>query len=233
MTSAATRLPLLLGALAAISFLWGLSYCFIDFQTAIGWINRARDSAAEHPWFLAGIVVSLQALSMLLSLPTKAMVNIAAGALLGLWAGTGLTLLGVIAGTSGLFWAVRRYGRNGLPFKVPATVENLEERLARRPVLSTAALRMMVLLPYGPITIACALTPISYRHFAIGSIIGDLPVVFLYSIAGARLMTLSSATDAIPTSTIIILMSAGALLLSSILIPPRSGLRSAQSESEP
>ena len=75
-------------------------------------------------------------------------------------------------------------------------------------------------LPYGPITIACALVGIRFRQFAIGSLLGDLPVAALYAFAGSRLMLLASTDEAISPVTIAALVAAGVAALVAALSWP-------------
>ncbi len=50
-------------------------------------------------------------------------------------------------------------------------------------------------------------------NFILGSFIGDIPIVLLYSLAGGRLATLNSASEAISPLAIVILAATGILLI--------------------
>ncbi len=76
-----------------------------------------------------------------------------------------------------------------------------------------AGLRLLITLPYGPVTLAASLTQIRYRDFLIGSFMGDLPVVVLYSFAGQHLATLTRTSEAVSPWTVVILAAAGITVL--------------------
>ena len=152
-------------------------------------------------------------IGMAFSMPTKALLTIMAGALLGPVVGFFTTFTGVLIGTTGLFFATRNVFRHSARKRFGHRAQKLEERLNRRPILAIAGLRLLVNLPYGPITIAAALTDLRYRNFLLGSFIGDIPIVLLYSLAGERLATLNNASEAISPLAIVILAATGILLI--------------------
>ena len=162
---------------------------------------------------IAVAIIATQIMGMALSLPSKAVVTILAGALLGPIWGVIVTFIGVLTGTSVLFFVARKLLRKKAIHKAGRLAAKLDDRLTRRPMLSMAGMRLMITLPYGPITIAAALTGIRYRDFLAGSLIGDFPVVVMYCLAGARLALLTDASQALSASTVIILIVAGAALI--------------------
>ena len=186
--------------------------------------RSAADLAERSPLLVAGALDIAIAISGALSLPTKGLLNVLAGALIGPIAATAVTLAAVLAGTSLLFFAIRRLLRERVSERMGDRARGLERRLAAGPVRAIAGLRLVVILPYGPITMAAALTSIGYRRFLVGSLLGDLPVVALYSLAGERLGGLATASEAISPLTAIALGAAGALLLAGALFGNR-GLR--------
>ncbi len=161
---------------------------------------------------IAGMLVA-HFLSGLTALPTKGVFTLLGGALLGPYIGAATTLLGIGLGTTILFFISRRYLRAWVQSSLQNRFSWVEQRLARRPIRALIGLRLMITLPYGPITLATALTRVRYRDFAIGTIIGDLPIVALYSFAGQRLYSLATVSEAISPTTVVILVCAGAAFL--------------------
>jgi uncharacterized membrane protein YdjX (TVP38/TMEM64 family) len=212
-------------AVITIGFLVGRAVTLADAQR---WIGAARAAAAATPpvWF--ALLFAAHLLTMAFSLPLKALLTVVAGALLGTVAGAAVTVLGVLAGTSALFWAVRRGLGSRWQRAAGEWLRRLDRRVARRPVRAVAALRLAVTLPYGPITIAAALTTIRYRDFLLGSLLGDLPVIALYAAAGRELGRLESLSDVLSPGTLLVLLAAAAAVLASALFGGRErGARAA------
>lgn len=166
-------------------------------------------------------LVAVQALGMALSLPLKAVLTVLAGALVGGVGGSAATMLGVLLGTSALFVAVRRGLRGRFQAAMGERARRLERRLAQRPVRAVIGLRLIVTLPYGPITIASALTSVRYRDFLLGSLLGDLPVVVLYAFAGRELAGLRSLSDVLSPMTLAVLLTVAALVLATAFLGGR------------
>ncbi|MCK9463280.1 MAG: VTT domain-containing protein [Proteobacteria bacterium] len=184
---------------------------------------RALDAtAAAHPLLAFLGVTAAQAAGMAVSLPTKALLALLAGALLGPFAGAAATEVGVLAGTTALFFGCRRALGPDTLSRFGRLASGLQDRLRSRPVLAVAGLRLVVTIPYGPITIACAAAGMDYRRFLLGSLLGDLPVAALYAFAGSRLMSLASADEAISPATVVVLVVAGvAMFAAAVVVPAR------------
>jgi uncharacterized membrane protein YdjX (TVP38/TMEM64 family) len=136
-----------------------------------------------------------------------------AGALLGPLLGTLCTLSGVLLGTSVLFFGARRLFRERFDKRLGIRAKRIQQKLASHPVRAVAGLRLVITLPYGLITLAAALSPIRYRDFILGSLIGDIPVVVLYTLAGERLAQLSSVSEALSPQTMALLIIVGLTLV--------------------
>lgn len=175
--------------------------------------SRAAGLKETAPLLLAAGMLVAHFLSGLTALPTKGVFTLLGGALLGPYVGAATTLLGIGLGTTILFFVSRRYLRAWVQSKLKDTFRWVEEKLAQRPIRALIGLRLMITLPYGPITLATALSRVRYRDFVIGTIIGDLPIVLLYSFAGERLYSLATVSDAVSPTTVAILLSAGAVFL--------------------
>jgi len=208
----------LLALVAACAYV-AVRFTFADLKLAA----RALDAVAgAHPIAVFFGAAAVQAVGMAVSLPTKALLALLAGALLGPLAGAAATEAGVLAGTTALFFGCTRFLGAGTLSRFGALAARLEERLRSRPVLAIAGLRLVITIPYGPITIACATLGIGYRQFALGSLLGDLPVTALYAFAGERLMSLASAGEAISPATAIALAAAGvAMFAAAVAVPMR------------
>ncbi len=206
-------LPLAMITAAVVGTLWFMAYRYLTLEDIKQLADTLSWYAREHRPSVIAVLLGAQMIGMAFSMPTKALLTIMAGALLGPVTGFFTTFSGVLIGTTGLFFATRNLFRHSARERFGHRAQHLEERLRRRPILAIAGLRLLINLPYGPITIAAALTDLRYRNFILGSFIGDIPVVLLYSLAGERLATLTSASEAISPLAIVILSATGILLI--------------------
>jgi uncharacterized membrane protein YdjX (TVP38/TMEM64 family) len=199
-----------------IASLWLISYHYLSFKEVKQCTLHLYGFSEKHTFITATAILIIHILSMILSLPTKALFTIVAGALLGTIKGSAITLAGVISGTSVLFFAMRNFTKEK---KNRWKIKPLADKVNNQPFLTIMGLRLIPTLPYGPITVAAALTQIKYKHFIAGSIAGDLPIVVLYAIAGNRLAALTNASDALSPSTAAIFAAAGILIIAGAIVP--------------
>jgi uncharacterized membrane protein YdjX (TVP38/TMEM64 family) len=187
-------------------------------------VRRLADASSHfaeaYPVAVFAAAALLQALGMTFSLPTKAPLVLLVGALLGTVAGAAATEIGVVSGTTLLFFGCRRLIGDASIARFGKLAARFEKRLRKRPVLAIVGLRLVVTIPYGPITIACAALGVRYRDFLVGSILGDLPVTALYALAGHRIATLLTTGEAISPATAIVLSLAGLALTAAALFGP-------------
>jgi len=173
-------------------------------------ISRATAALAQsHPELVFAGLALMHLIGMAFSLPTKAVLTVLSGALLGAVWGAGATLLGTLAGTTILFVAARHFLRQWVKARLGPKAEEIHQRLVGHPIRTVIGLRLMITLPYGPITLASAVSDMTYPSFLVGSLIGDLPVIVLYAMAGERLFSLAATSDALSPTTIVILLGAG------------------------
>lgn len=219
-----TKLALVI-VLAAIALFWlGVSrYVTLE---EIQRVARSSGELARHNPLLVSLLIALaQCIGMAFSLPTKALLTLLAGALLGAATGSLITLAGVVIGTSGLFFATRHLFRDNVRNKLGHRFDQVEARLGRHPIRALVGLRLFITLPYGPITLASALTGMTYKHFLIGSVIGDVPVIIAYCLAGEQLYRLTSVSEAVSPWTVATLVGVGIFVfLTAVAGKSRKGL---------
>lgn len=211
-----------ISSICIIGIAWWFSFKHLNFTNVQRWSLELQQFTNTHIILTTLGLVAIQALSMLFTLPTKAIFNIVAGALLGFIGGAVVTLCGALIGTTGLFFFFGRLFSKPARHRIPDKLKKFEQKIQQRPLLTVASLRMILALPYGAITIFCAIGKIPYRPFIIGSLLGDIPVVALYSAAGLKLAQLANAKEAVSLQTIVILSIAGASLLAGTLWPNRA-----------
>ncbi len=227
------KLVLGVAAAAALVVVWLLVGRWFTLAEVRSLVERGQEVAGTRPLLVAAALGGAICLSMIVGLPLKALLTLAAGALLGPVVGTAVIMVGAPAGTSVLFLLARTWLREAVQRRLGRRTRWLQRRLTERPIRTVAGLRLSTALPYGPVTLGAALSPISYRDFVVGSVLGDLPVVVLTAAAGERLAALSDPAQALSPATVAVLAAGAVLLLASALMRRRQEAASGQSDDDP
>lgn len=110
---------------------------------------------------------------------------IAAGALLGAWAGAALVVAGAVCGSQILF-LVSRHLAGGRLHRLGDKFVGVQSSVARHGLWYVVALRVIG-VPHFLVTVASASTPMRSRAFLAANAIGFFPVLCLSAIAGSAL----------------------------------------------
>jgi phospholipase D1/2 len=179
----AVRLAIVLGLLVLLGGLWRWTplYDWISPTRLAEWTN------AVAAWPLAPLVVGAGiALGSLLMIPLTLLILQAAfifGPATGfLTAFTGAMVSAVVA-----FLLGRAVGRDGLQRLAPPRLARLCHGLARRGVLTVAAIRFLPVAPFTVVNMVLGAARIKLRHFTIGTAIGLAPGCVALTIFGDRL----------------------------------------------
>ncbi|MFZ3591228.1 TVP38/TMEM64 family protein [Bacillus sp. DJP31] len=109
------------------------------------------------------------------------------GSTLGVWNGVGASLLGIFLGTSLMFW-MTRYGfkdwaKRKLD-KYPKT-EEYEHYFTTRAFMGVLLLRIIPIVPSPLVNIISAISSVRWFTFISASLLGKLPAVTIYTVAGS------------------------------------------------
>ena len=170
-----------------------------------GWQAHAQDRpvAAVAVFFLAYVALTA------LSLPVAAVLTLAAGALFGRWAGTGVASLAATAGATLAFLASRYLFRDWVRSRVGDRLGGLGLGGGRDGAYYLFALRLVPAVPFVLINLGAGLTPMRARTFALASWAGMLPGTFLYANAGAALATVDRPADILSPPVLVALALLG------------------------
>jgi len=167
-------------------------------------------------------VDDLGALAPLLYVPLFVVVNFAvawpilagaAGLLFGTAAGTPLALLGVTAAALTQMAIARRLAGEHRGRLLPQRTRAVETFLAENGTLAIMESRIVPVLPYGVVNYSAGLTNLSYTAMAVGTLIGAVPKVFVYTALGGSLDDLTSPEALVALVLWGVLALVGAVLL--------------------
>lgn len=148
-----------------------------------GWLRR--QVADLGPW--GGFaLLGVQVLQVVVAVLPGEPVELAAGAMYGIWGGLFLCLLGCILGSAGVFLAVRHRGRDA--FERTALGLRLRQyRFLHDEDKLELLVFLLYLIPGTPkdiLVYACALSPLTLRRFLLLSTLARVPSVLTSTWAG-------------------------------------------------
>jgi uncharacterized membrane protein YdjX (TVP38/TMEM64 family) len=180
-TLALVAFPLLLAVLVVptVVFRHEIWRLFVSAERLRQWVS-ARGAAAPL------VFMALQALQVVIFVIPGEVPQIAGGYLFGVWAGTLLSLAGIIAGSALSFFLARQLG---VPFVHAIFAEERvqkAEKLLASP-RSKAVFFLLFIIPGIPKDVLCyvaGLSPMGFPFFLVASLAGRLPGIIGSSIIG-------------------------------------------------
>ncbi len=139
---------------------------------------------------------------------------IAGGALFGLFWGTMWSLLGSTLGAIGAFWLARYFLHRPIEqrFGQHPMLRRLNRAIATYPFSIVLAVRFTPLSPFSLVNFLFGLTPISLKTYALGTLVGLIPLTLTYSWLGVTGQQLLQGGDRWP-----FFLALGMLTLLSVL----------------
>jgi uncharacterized membrane protein YdjX (TVP38/TMEM64 family) len=138
--------------------------------------------------------IATYALVTILLLP-GVILNILAGPLFGPIVGAIFVTAGATIGATFDFVLSRKLGKPFFRDKVTKYIKHLDDYdriLRKRGILAVILLRLVPVLPFTIANIVLAFTGVKYRDFIAGTILGVLPVAFIYAYFGSAVFHLDT-----------------------------------------
>ena len=155
----------------------------------------ARAFVGGHPIAAASGYAVLYVAFAALALPGIWTMSVAGGALFGPWLGVPLVSLSSTAGATVAMIAARYLFRDAAAARFPAFVERVDRGVARDGARWLFAARLTPVIPFFAINLAIGLTRMPARVFALITLLGALPIVVVYVLAGQAFATIEHPGD--------------------------------------
>jgi len=130
------------------------------------------------------VYVLAYAIGTLILLPSTPL-NLAGGALFGLWAGTLWSSIGAIIAALIAFGFARTIGRDWVTSRLAGQWEAIDADIKNSGFFYLFAVRLLPLLPYGFVNLAAGLTSVTWRDYTLatsfGTVLGLLPFIAIGS----------------------------------------------------
>ncbi|MGD1902721.1 MAG: TVP38/TMEM64 family protein [Geitlerinemataceae cyanobacterium] len=159
--------------------------------TAIGMyfladIDADRVEAWLESWGIWAPIAYIAAYTIgtLLLLPSTPL-NLAGGALFGLWGGTLWSSIGAVIAALVSFGFARTVGRQWVASKLAGQWEAIDADIKSSGLFYLFAVRLLPILPYGLVNLAAGLTSVTWRDYTLattfGTVLGLMPFIAIGS----------------------------------------------------
>jgi uncharacterized membrane protein YdjX (TVP38/TMEM64 family) len=134
-------------------------------------------------------------------------ITVTGGILFGKYLGAFYSLIGATIGASWAFLIARYLGREFIEDLLQGKLKKLryyDRKLADHGIKFTIFLRLVPLFPFNGLNFALGLTKIKFKDFVIGTLIGMIPLTFIYAYFGESLAKMSLVNIIISASLVIL-----------------------------
>lgn len=147
-----------------------------------------------------------------LTLFPDAVLAIAAGLVFGLYHGFIYTMIGAACGATLAFYIARKLGQGVVKRLIKHDISIFNERVEKNGFFIILVLRLIPLLPFDVISYSAGFSKIRYQDFLIGTLIGIIPGVFVYSNLGYRSAEAGSGGFYVSLSMLILMFAVSFIL---------------------
>jgi uncharacterized membrane protein YdjX (TVP38/TMEM64 family) len=198
----------------------GLFY-FLDPVLDLEWLKENQKPLeafykANSLALMAGFVATFLVIGLFL-LPGATLLSVFSGAVFGLPVGPLLVSLGSTIGAVLAFFVARYILREWVEEKFGKRLAPINEGLCENDIHYILVLRLVPLFPFFLVNIAMGASPISWKVFMIGTLLGKLPATWIYANAGRHLASLQSLSDITSPGVIGALTLLGLLALTPVI----------------
>jgi uncharacterized membrane protein YdjX (TVP38/TMEM64 family) len=159
--------------------------------------NRARleDLRGAHAFLFAAVFVLVYVVQTAFSLPGAAILSLAAGAIFGVLQGTLFVVSGATVGAILAFLVSRTLLRDWVVKKFGARMEGIDRGLRENGLSYLLFLRLVPAFPFFLVNLACGVTGLPLRTYALGTLFGIMPGSLVFVNAGASLAAIESVSQ--------------------------------------
>lgn len=166
------------------------------------------------------LVVLLYVGGSLLVVPITLLV-LATAAVFGPWTGFAYCLIGCLSGAVVTYVLGRLLGQDTVRRLAGKRLNRLSERLARRGILTILVIRNLPLAPFTIVNLAAGASPIRFRDFVVGTVLGMTPGILAITVFTNRLKQVFQSPD-LP-NLLLLVGAAAVILIGGMWIRKRAG----------
>jgi uncharacterized membrane protein YdjX (TVP38/TMEM64 family) len=154
--------------------------------------GRLVDLRAAHAFLFAAVFVGIYIVQTAFSLPGAAILSLSAGAIFGVFQGTLFVVSSATVGATLAFLVSRTLLRDWVVKKFGGRMEGIDRGLRENGLSYLLFLRLVPAFPFFLVNLACGVTGLPLRTYALGTLFGIMPGSLVFVNAGASLAAIES-----------------------------------------
>ena len=160
-------------------------------------VNRTlfTELRAAHAFLFAAIFILIYIVQTAFSLPGAAILSLAAGAVFGVLQGTLFVVFGATVGAILAFLVSRTLLRDWVVKKFVGRMEAIDRGLRENGFSYLLFLRLVPAFPFFLVNLACGVTGLPLRTYALGTLFGIIPGSLVFVNAGASLAAIETVSQ--------------------------------------
>ena len=160
-------------------------------------VNRTllTELRAAHVFLFAAIFILIYIVQTAFSLPGAAILSLAAGAVFGVLQGTLFVVFGATVGAILAFLVSRTLLRDWVVKKFVGRMEAIDRGLRENGFSYLLFLRLVPAFPFFLVNLACGVTGLPLRTYALGTLFGIIPGSLVFVNAGASLAAIETVSQ--------------------------------------
>ncbi len=190
-----------LAAAAAAVFALGLDD-YLTFEALRKNRQLLTDFVAGQATLAVVLYLLIYAASTATSLPGGAILTVAGGFLFGPWLGTAYVVVAATVGATAVFLVARSAIGNILRAKAEPALRKMERGFQENALSYLLVLRLIPLFPFWLVNLVPALLGVSLRTYVIGTFLGIIPGVLVFTLAGAGLGSVFDTTESFSLASV-------------------------------
>lgn len=131
---------------------------------------------------------------------------ISGGMCFGIGGGFVYTALGALGGATLAFWLARILGQNFIKKVVKVDTSKLENTMKKGGFFIIFILRLIPIVPFDVISYCAGFAGIKYKDFALGTIVGTIPGIFVYINVGDKANEIGSSNFYLSIALLLVLI---------------------------
>ncbi len=156
---------------------------------------RLEDLRAAHAFLFAAAFIMVYIVQTAFSLPGAAILSLASGAIFGVLQGTLVVVTGATVGAVLAFLVSRTLLRDWVVKKFGGRMEGIDRGLRENGLSYLLFLRLVPAFPFFLVNLACGVTGLPLRTYALGTLFGIMPGSLVFVNAGASLAAIESVSQ--------------------------------------
>ncbi|MGL5417611.1 MAG: TVP38/TMEM64 family protein [Clostridium sp.] len=145
-------------------------------------VNFAKSKTTRI--YAIGMVLAVFTIKPLFVIIPNSVIAIVSGFMFGPLEGFIISIVGYCISSTICFYIAKLLGRNIMEKIMGDKLEDIEKKLQKNQFAIILSLRLIPIIPLGPVNYACGLVGVEYKKFILATLIGAIPEVICYTFLG-------------------------------------------------